>query len=408
MIAAARIDLADAKRDVRMRRFVLAASAYSVCVPLLLLAQKLGLVALGIAMATGAAMLCANVVLYVAFRTRFNERFRDPSLTWIQVMLATAILMFVVYNLDRERGLVLMLCLVVLSFGAFRFDTREFLNAAGIVLAGYALVINLLMWRKAESVDVPLEAFRWTLLAFVLPCFAVVGGRISDLRQRLQRTNGELARAVETIHEIATHDSLTALPNRALFNETLAHALGLAQRHDRPLALFFLDLDRFKHINDTLGHGVGDRVLQEVASRLRSAVRSSDFVARLGGDEFVILIEEFEDTADLAEIATKVIKALEPTFTVDGHELLLSASVGACTYPCDGGTSQELLSNADTAMYRAKDQGRNRFCFYAAALNTLSPERLSLEAGLRHALERNEIERDFRGARRRSCRRLRR
>src|SRR5258708_8420686 len=291
--------------------------------------------------------------------------------------------MYVVYHLDRERGLVLMLCLVVLSFGAFRFDTREFLNAAGVVLAGYALVINLLMWQKAESIDVSVEAFRWTLLASVLPWFAVVVGRIIELRHRLQRTNGELSRAVETIHEIATHDSLTGLPNRTLFNETLAHALGLAQRHDRGLALFFLDLDRFKHINDTLGHGVGDRVLQEVARRLRGAVRSSDFVARLGGDEFVILIEEFEDSAVLADVATKVIAALEPTFTTDGRELLLSASVGACTYPCDGRSAQELLSNADIAMYRAKELGRNRFCSDSAALNTFSPCRLSLEAGLR-------------------------
>src|SRR5258708_13744647 len=162
-MTAVRVVLPDAKRDLRMRRFILAASAYSVCVPLLLLAQKLGLVALQTALVTGVAMLLVNGALYLAFRTRFNERFGDPSLTWIQVILATVILMYVVYHLDRERGLVLMLCLVVLSFGAFRFDTREFLNAAGVVLAGYALVINLLMCQTPESIDVPLEPFPCTL-----------------------------------------------------------------------------------------------------------------------------------------------------------------------------------------------------------------------------------------------------
>jgi diguanylate cyclase (GGDEF)-like protein len=194
------------------------------------------------------------------------------------------------------------------------------------------------------------------------------------------------------IQKMATHDALTALPNRALFNETLVHAIGQAERHRRRLALFFLDMDRFKNINDTLGHGVGDRVLQEAARRLVHAVRGSDMVARLGGDEFVLLVEEFGDTTDLADMAGKIRKAFEPIFTVDGQELALSASVGICSFPEDGADAQTLLSNADIAMYRAKEQGRNRHCFYSAELNELSQERLTLEAALRHALERDQLE----------------
>jgi diguanylate cyclase (GGDEF)-like protein len=380
------------KQAVRLHRFLMAAAAYGICIPLLALAQWLGFLPTHAVVVSIAAMLAVNGGLYLLFRTSLNERFKDPSLTWLQTLSATAVLMYVVYHADFDRGLALTMCLLVLAFGAFRFTTREFLNAAGIAIAGYALVINLLMWWKPEVVNVPREAFQWTMLVLVLPCFAVVGGRISELRQRLRRTNHELSEALVLIQKMATHDTLTALPNRALFNETLNHAIAQAKRHGRSLAILFMDLDRFKNINDTMGHGVGDRVLQEAARRLNDAVRASDLVARLGGDEFVLLLEESHDDGDLVEIAQKILAAFTPTFMVDGQELALTASLGICTYPADGEDAQTLLSNADIAMYRAKEQGRNRFCFYAAELNTMSQERLSLEAGLRHAVERGEIE----------------
>ena len=375
-----------------MRRFLLAAAAYGACIPLLFLQQMLGLLAPTPMAIAVAAIVAVNMALYAIFQSRLNERFEDPSLTWLQTLSATCILMFIVYHSDHERGLVLMVCLVVLAFGTFRFTTREFFTAAGVVLAAYAGVINLMMWTKPAVVNVALEAFQWITLAFVLPCFAMVGGRLSEMRQRVRRTNEELSSALSMIQKMATHDSLTGLPNRALFNETLAHSIATARRQERTLAIFFLDMDRFKNINDTLGHGVGDRVLQEVGKRLAAALRASDLVARLGGDEFVVLVEEFDDAADLADIAGKVLHAFEPTFMVDHHELGLSASVGICTFPQDGDEAATLLSNADIAMYRAKEQGRNRHCFYAAELNQLSEERLALEAGLRHALERDEIE----------------
>jgi diguanylate cyclase (GGDEF)-like protein len=377
---------------VRVRRFLLASAAYAVCVPLLILAYLLGLIGVVPLAVAFAAVLAVNGGIFMLLRTRLNERFEDPSLTWLQVVAGASVVLYVSYHMDHERGLALMVVLVVLAFGAFRFTIREFFTAAGFVLAGYALVINLLMWNKPDVVNVPLEAFQWVTLAFVLPCFALVGGRLSEMRQRLRRTNDELSSALSMIQKMATHDSLTALPNRALFNETLGHALAQAARHGRSLAIFFLDMDRFKNINDTLGHGVGDRVLQEAARRLAGAMRESDLVARLGGDEFVVLVEDFADSADLSEVAEKILAGFEPTFTIDGHELGLSASIGICTFPQDGADVQALLSNADIAMYRAKEQGRNRFCFYAAELNHLSQERLALEAGLRHALERGEIE----------------
>jgi diguanylate cyclase (GGDEF)-like protein len=380
------------KHAVRVRRFLLAAAAYSLCIVLLVIAHLLGFVERGPVLAATAMIVAVNGSLYVLFRTRLNERFRDPSLTWPQVLLGNVVLMYVVYYFDNDRGLALMMCLVILAFGSFRFSTRQFFLAAGCVLAGYAAVINLLMWMKPQAIDVWREAFQWIALAMVLPCFAAVGGRLSELRQRLRRANEELTSALAMIQKMATHDTLTALPNRALFNEALDHAVAQAERHGRSLAVFFVDLDRFKLINDTLGHGVGDRVLREAAVRLTSAVRASDLVARLGGDEFVLLVEDYVDAVEVAEIAAKLLAGFKRTFSIDGHELALSASIGISTYPEDGLDGPTLLSNADIAMYRAKEQGRNRFCFYHAELDEVSQERLALEAGLRHALERGEIE----------------
>ena len=375
-----------------MRRFMLAASAYAICLPLLVIAHGLGLTPMGVVIQVAVIAVVVNAALFFLFRSGWSERFADPSLTSLQMFLATFVVMYAAYHFDSQRALPLMILLVILMFGTFRFTTREFLVAAGVMLAAYAGVINLLLWNKPDAVNVWLEAFQWLTLAFVLPCFAMVGGRLSEMRLRLRRTNDELSTALATIQKLATNDTLTGLPNRAFFNEALGHAIAQSQRHGLPLALFFLDLDRFKNINDTLGHAVGDRVLQEAATRLRGAVRASDLIARLGGDEFVLLVEEFRDTAHLTEIAGKVVKAFQPSFVIDGQELALSASVGVCAYPQDGADAQALLASADIAMYRAKEEGRNRHCFYSAELNHLTGERLALEASLRHALERGEIE----------------
>jgi len=152
-----------------------------------------------------------------------------------------------------------------------------------------------------------------------------------------------------------------------------------------------MDLDRFKNINDSLGHQFGDRVLQEAARRLTGCVRESDIVARFGGDEFVLLVEEVEDQATLIEIARKLLNAVTDLGPVDGHDLSVSLSIGICTYPSGGHDATTLLSGADIAMYRAKDQGRNNYCFYSPELMAHTPEKLAFEADLRRALERREF-----------------
>ena len=204
-------------------------------------------------------------------------------------------------------------------------------------------------------------------------------------------SNEELGSALATIKQLATHDTLTGLPNRALFTESLTRALARAERHGWPVALFFMDLDRFKNINDTLGHQLGDEALKEAARRISSCIRDSDISARLGGDEFVLLVEEFEGPTVLIEIAERILAAIYQPLSIGGHELNLSASIGICTFPLDAKDAGTLLSNADIAMYQAKEQGRNRYRFYSPRYNEHSVERLALETGLRYAIERDEL-----------------
>jgi diguanylate cyclase (GGDEF)-like protein/PAS domain S-box-containing protein len=197
--------------------------------------------------------------------------------------------------------------------------------------------------------------------------------------------------AEDQLRFIATHDSLTDLPNRSLFNERLRHALHQGTRYSRGIAVMFIDMDRFKVVNDSLGHSAGDRLLQDSANRLAECLRESDTVARLGGDEFVVMIENFTAPKDAIAVAQKVLVSLARPFFVDGQEFLMSASIGISTFPDDGKDAETLLKNADIAMYRAKDQGRNNYQFYSAQMNKHTFERLAMESSLRRAVERNEF-----------------
>ncbi|AAR35420.1 EAL domain-containing protein [Geobacter sulfurreducens] len=198
--------------------------------------------------------------------------------------------------------------------------------------------------------------------------------------------------AEETIRQMAYYDSLTGLPNRRLFNDRLRQSLALAQRNKRLLSVLFLDLDRFKLINDTLGHAVGDKLLMQVAKRLKGVCRrDGDTVARQGGDEFIINLSVISDVKDALKVAQKIIDSLRTPFVIDGHELFITTSIGISVFPYDGRTSDALVKNADFAMYRAKEQGRNNCQLYTPEMNSKAFERLSLENNLRKGLEREEL-----------------
>lgn len=193
------------------------------------------------------------------------------------------------------------------------------------------------------------------------------------------------------IRHLAEHDALTGLPNRLLMSDRLTVAIEWSRRERKRFALFFIDIDRFKNINDALGHPVGDRLLRELARRLRTAVRDSDTVSRTGGDEFALLTPDIGDPDNAARLAEKLLASLSQPWMLDGRKLVVTASIGIALFPEDGGDVATLLRNADTAMYHSKESGRNAYHFFRAEMNTRVHERMSLESAIRVGLERGEF-----------------
>ncbi len=236
----------------------------------------------------------------------------------------------------------------------------------------------------------------WLALLIVVMTLAILAIALitSVLDARMEaRTSvlaSSLAEANRELSELALQDSLTKLPNRILLEDRLNHALSLAKRESTVFALMFMDLDGFKGINDAYGHNVGDRLLIDVAARLRELLRVQDTVARLGGDEFVLLLEQ-TDPEGAASVANKLVHVISHPYIVGPHELRVSASVGIAIYPNDGENAKSLMTNADAAMYHAKRSGRNAYCFFEASMNANAHEQLELMQDLQVALDHKEF-----------------
>ena len=229
---------------------------------------------------------------------------------------------------------------------------------------------------------------RWVLINAV-GTFDAAGKRIGQRGTGRDITDRKTAEA--RISYLATRDPLTELPNRMLFNDRLQQGIVAARRSGQSLALLFVDLDRFKNINDSLGHQVGDLLLKEVATRMEGCIRKGDTLSRLGGDEFVVTLEGLQQAEDAAQVAAKIIKALSRPCDIAGHTLNTTCSIGISIFPLDAEDDRALMKNADTAMYHAKEKGRNNYQFFSPEMNVRAVERHTLETALRAALERQEF-----------------
>jgi diguanylate cyclase (GGDEF)-like protein len=260
---------------------------------------------------------------------------------------------------------------------------------ASVAFAGYAAtrvaIAVLAMRAMIAGRAIDLSALAWidigATAAFLLGAILAV---LEDQRE-------STAQATSEFEHLAYYDTLTGLPNRSLFADRVSVALAHAQRHRYKAAILFLDVDRFKQINDSLGHSTGDKLLREVAGRISSAVRGEDTVARFGGDEFMVLIHMIGKVEDAGKVAQKVLDAMRAPIVIDNREFVISSSVGIAIYPLDGQDGETLIRNADTALYRAKEGGRNGYHYYAAAMNHKALESLELENGLRRAIVNEEF-----------------
>ncbi len=286
-------------------------------------------------------------------------------------------------------------------------------NASILKMLGYSRsdLLNKKLWeaKPFKNVSACRTAFaelqsseyvrfdHWTLEAqddsvidveFVGNVYQVDGSKIlqCNIRDITDRKQAEAR-----IHYMALHDALTGLPNRILLQDRLGQAIALACRNQKRVAVLMLDLDRFKHINDSLGHHIGDRLLEEVSMRLRACLRESDIVARLGGDEFVIALPSVSEKQDIEEVVRKILAALMEPFHIDGHELQIGGSIGIGQYPIDGDNAGTLLRAADTAMYEAKAQGRGGYWFFTPELNEATQRRVMLANDLRNACARGQF-----------------
>ncbi|RCV90272.1 EAL domain-containing protein [Billgrantia montanilacus] len=273
-------------------------------------------------------------------------------------------------------------------------ETRRYTVTRELFEFPVAIVVGLSEAERLAEAEQSEQTYLWyaTLASLLLLAILSLLGRLSWRLQRTQsRIMEERVDHARRVEYLAFHDNLTGLPNRAYFTRLLTQGMQHSRRYGKRQALLFLDLDRFKAINDSLGHDAGDDLLKEMGKRLSGAVRESDVVARLGGDEFVVLIPEVIDESQVTVVADKILAAVSLPFTLVGQEFRITVSIGIAMFPQDGEDEQTLMKHADVAMYHAKEQGKNNAQFYSTQLSTDSLERLALESSMRKALENREF-----------------
>ena len=296
------------------------------------------------------------------------------------------------FKIAAEYGLIVLMSVAAVGFQRRvarerRYDALDLRTAAVITILGE---LCFTLYSNVNDVF-QLLGHAYKIVAYLYIYRAVFVAGVREPYARLRVEIEERRQAEQRIEFLAFHDPLTELPNRVLARDRVERAIATAHRSQARMALLYLDLDHFKTVNDSLGHGAGDRLLKTVALRLRAALRETDSICRQGGDEFLIVLGELPDTAAVKPVIDKLMAALVQPMRIDGQELATTASIGVAHYPDDGTDFDTLLQKADTALYRAKDAGRNGYRFFDEQMNQQAKERLQLNNGLRQALEQGEF-----------------
>lgn len=350
----------DARQMLRFRRTLLAGGAAIVLTLIFWVAAEHRMVRLepdGLILLF-AAFWTGNLAFFWIIRSGINLRFRDPSLTLAQILWSISWVMLLTYFLDEARAAALMICLLVINFGAFRLNLYQLAGVSSVAIVGYALVILLLQSNHPGVFDLQTELFLLGGFSAALFGTTLVGHEMFVLRREVRDRNRMLEEALEKVNRLAVTDELTGAYNRRYLLEVMFKQKALADRGSYSFSICFFDLDHFKQINDQLGHAAGDKVLKRVAEISQRIIRNGDYLSRYGGEEFVIVL--VATVGDKAEVVAERIRATfeGECFDEIDPKLRVTISVGVTEFK-PGEALDEMLARADQAMYRAKKKGRN-------------------------------------------------
>lgn len=349
----------DARQRLRMKRFLQAALVYGFCLVLEGVGVWLGIVDKVQATVLLSINLLGLAGFYIALRSRFSLRSKDPALTMPQMVFAIVSISLAYAVNPPIRGLMSMLMALVLVFGAFILPPRRCVQLGWLSVAGLAVMMLLGAVRHPSDFPPLLEALQLALIAVVLPLIASLAGQLSALRAHQQAQKLELRDALEKVQQLATYDDLTGLPNRRHVLELLAHEERRSLRRDVPLCICLIDIDHFKKVNDTLGHQAGDEALRLFAAFMASALRAGDVLARWGGEEFILLLP-VTPAVEAARVVERLRVQCADAATWASHPQLRVTFSAGLSVRIGNESTKEVIARADTALYQAKHSGRNR------------------------------------------------
>ncbi|HNZ65557.1 MAG TPA: GGDEF domain-containing protein [Smithella sp.] len=309
----------------------------------------------------GIIIIAFNIILYVIFRSGLNQRMKDPSLTSFQICLASLVVMYAIFFVYEARGFLLSMYILIMLFGVFRLDTRQFLNVSAFILTTYGIDIFLLNFFRQQDVHLKIEIFQWLALSVVLISVSFIGGTISALRHDLATSRKKLQASLVKINEMAIHDDLTGFYNRRHLMEIIENEYNRSIRTGAFFSVAMMDLDKFKSVNDTFGHQVGDDVLMTFSNIVRNVLRKTDFCGRYGGEEFLVVLTQ-TDLKDARIFAERIRFCVDESLALDlghGKKSKVTVSIGLAQH-LKNESIDKTISRADEAMYKAKKNGRNR------------------------------------------------